>query len=97
MIRCLSCRDKIAGEPYYAGRGFKDCISSGYSGRLLVTEILYISPKIKEAVSSAELDEEAIKKLARQEGMKTLREEAEAFALAGTTTKEEVLRVTPAD
>lgn len=94
---CPACKEKTPDTSYFAGRGCKECLNTGYSGRLLITEILYMSPKIKEAIGSEKLEEAVIKKLARAEGMKTLREEADAFAQAGITSLEEVLRVTPAD
>lgn len=94
---CPSCKEKVPDKPYFIGRGCKECLNSGYSGRALVTEILHISPKIKELIISKNLEESEVKKIARQEGMKTLREEIETFALAGVTSLEEVFRVTPAD
>jgi len=94
---CLHCKEEIPGQPYFRGRGCDECFKSGYSGRLLISEILYMSSKIKEAVISERLDESKIKELSRAEGMKTLREEGEYLARAGITTLEEVLRVTPAD
>ena len=42
-------------------------------------------------------DATAIERTARAEGMKTMREDGLAKALAGQTTVEEVLRVTQAD
>lgn len=94
---CTHCREKIPDQPYYIGRGCKECLESGYSGRILVTEILWMSPAIKEAVVSKRIDEEGIKKLACAEGMATLRQEAEVFAREGVISLEEVLRVTPPD
>jgi type II secretory ATPase GspE/PulE/Tfp pilus assembly ATPase PilB-like protein len=72
-------------------------MDSGYKGRVLLAEILYISPKIKTSIASLKMEEKKIKEISRSEGMKTLREEGEALARAGITTIEEVLRVTPAD
>jgi type IV pilus assembly protein PilB len=94
---CPGCKEKMSDQPYYVGKGCKECLDSGYSGRMLITEILYMSPAIKQAIISEKLEEENIKKLARGEGMRTLREEGTGLALAGITTLEEVLRVTPAD
>ncbi len=94
---CPYCKEKVPEQPYFIGRGCKECRNSGYSGRTLVTEILYISQKIKELVLAKKIEEQEIKKTARAEGMKTLREEIEAFATAGITSMEEVFRVTPAD
>lgn len=94
---CPYCKEKVRDQLYFIGRGCKECLNSGYSGRILVTEILYISPKIKELILAKRIEEQEIKKVARAEGMKTLREEITTFALAGITSMEEAFRVTPAD
>jgi type II secretory ATPase GspE/PulE/Tfp pilus assembly ATPase PilB-like protein len=56
-----------------------------------------MSPKIKELVLAKKMEEQEIKKVARLEGMRTLREEISSFVSAGITTMEEAFRVTPAD
>jgi len=61
-----------------------------------ITEILTFSSQIKELVL-AKAGESKIKAAARAEGMKTMREDGLAKAIAGLTTLEEVLRVTAAD
>ncbi|OGX40940.1 MAG: hypothetical protein A2984_01925 [Omnitrophica WOR_2 bacterium RIFCSPLOWO2_01_FULL_41_12] len=94
---CIRCKEKVPEQPYFRGRGCKECLNTGYSGRVLIPEILYMSPEIKEAVLSETLDEIRIKKISRSQGMKTLREEGDALAQQGIITEEEVLRVTPAD
>lgn len=94
---CPNCKEKMPDQPYFVGRGCKECINSGYNGRVLITEILYLTPEIKEAILSEKLEEDKIKTLAKAQGMKSLREEGDAFARAGITSLEEVLRVTPAD
>jgi len=94
---CIHCKEKIPNQPYFKGHGCNECMNSGYKGRVLLAEILYISPKIKTSIASAKMEEKKIKEIARSEGMKTLREEGELLARAGITTIEEVLRVTPAD
>ncbi len=94
---CPHCKEKVLNQPYFIGRGCKECLKSGYKGRMLVTEILYMSPKIKQLILAKKIEEQEIKKVARAEGMKTLREEIEVFALAGITSMEETFRVTPAD
>lgn len=56
-----------------------------------------MSPRVKEAIVAESIVEKDIKEIARSEGTRTLREEGEALALNGITTKEEVLRLTPPD
>lgn len=94
---CLVCKEPDPGQPYFRGRGCKDCHNSGYNGRVLISEMLYMSPEIRRAVVSKELSEGVIREIAVSQGMKTLREEGKAMALSGITSYEEILRVTPAD
>lgn len=78
------------------GRGCKRCFHTGYKGRVGITEVLGFSHQIKELVLSR-AGEAKIKAAARAEGMKTMREDGLAKAVAGFTTLEEVLRVTASD
>ena len=80
----------------FHGKGCKRCFQTGYKGRVGITEILVFSPQVKELVW-ARAGEFKIKETARAEGMKTMREDGLAKAVAGLTTLEEVLRVTAAD
>jgi len=81
---------------FYKGKGCQRCFNSGYSGRTVIAEVLQISPKIRELILSGS-QEQFIKKQARLEGMKTLREDGLDSALREQTTIEEVLRVTAPD
>lgn len=94
---CVNCRQPVSGQPYFIGTGCRDCFQTGYSGRTVITEILYMNSEIRDAVAAEELDENKIKNIARTCGMKTLREEGEFLARQGITTMEEVYRLTPSD
>ena len=89
----LNTSEKIV---FYRGKGCKKCLNSGYTGRVILTEILAISPKIRELILAQE-QEHKIKKTARQEGMKTLREDGLVKCSLGITSLEEVLRSTTPD
>lgn len=80
----------------YHVKGCDQCLQTGYSGRIGITEILILTPKVKEKIlqRAGELN---IKAIGRKEGMTTMREDSMAKALAGLTTLEEVLRVTAPD
>lgn len=78
------------------GKGCKKCLETGYSGRVGITEILILTPKVKELILARE-PEFKIKDAARQEGMQTMREDALNKTLQGLTSLEEVLRVTASD
>jgi len=79
-----------------AGGACKTCNGTGYKGRVALYEVMRFSDPLKELVlqgsSSAELKAAAIK-----QGMVSLRMAGILKVLNGTTTPEEVLRVTMAD
>ncbi len=80
----------------YHGKGCKKCYSIGYSGRVVIAEVVALSPTIKELILSR-AQEYDLKAAARREGMQTLRENGVAKVLEGVTSLEEVLRVTAPD
>lgn len=97
VINNLKLQLKEIKKPvFFRGEGCAHCFKLGYSGRVGIAEILLLTPAIRELVIRRE-EEHLIKQKARQEGMKTLREEGVRAALEGTTTLEEVLRVTAPD
>jgi general secretion pathway protein E len=79
------------------GRGCDECRGTGYLGRLATVEVMPFSDTAKELILTGNQSSLAIKTLARNEGMTTLRENALDLMLAGNTTIQEVLRVTSAD
>jgi type IV pilus assembly protein PilB len=78
------------------GGGCRECAGAGYRGRTAVYELMPIGDVLRERIvagaSALELG-----RLARADGMRTLRQSALALAAGGVTSLEEVLRVTPAD
>jgi type IV pilus assembly protein PilB len=86
-------RNKKAKEiRLYQGQGCEDCYNSGYRGRSAIYEILNVSREIRMLITNADSDE-AIKRQAIAEGMKTLRRDGIEQAVKGVTTLEELLRV----
>jgi type II secretory ATPase GspE/PulE/Tfp pilus assembly ATPase PilB-like protein len=81
---------------FFRAKGCPKCFNLGYSGRLGLAEVLLLTPAIRELILNRQ-QEHIIKAQARKDGMRTLREEGLAQALAGATTLEEVLRVTAPD
>lgn len=77
----------------YTGKGCKVCYGSGYQGRVGIFEVLQVSERIRELISK-KADFEAIRKVARGEGMTTMLEDGWQKVLSGVTTVEEVLRAT---
>ena len=83
-----------AGTQFSRGAGCPACSRRGFRGRAGIYELLLVSAETRRMVMDKRSSEE-IKAKALAEGMKTLRDDAVAKALAGLTTPEEVLRVTP--
>ena len=78
---------------FYRGKGCQTCNFTGMKGRVAIYEVMPIGEGLRDMVlksaSTAELRETA-----QREGMKTLRQAGLMKVLEGTTTVEEVLRVT---
>lgn len=91
-----SLKLKVGKTDFFRPRGCPHCFNTGYSGRLAIGEILVLSPSIRELILNRS-QEQLIKKEARREGMKTLREEGMAVVEQGLTALEEVLRVSAPD
>jgi type IV pilus assembly protein PilB len=77
----------------YEGRGCQMCSYSGMKGRVAIYELMPITDELRQLIlkdaSSAE-----IREAAERQGMKTLRQAGLLKVLEGTTTTQEVLRVT---
>jgi type IV pilus assembly protein PilB len=77
----------------YRGRGCASCFHSGYHGRTGIYEVMDVSELIRELIL-LQTTKEVIRQVARDEGMKTLREAAITKVIQGVTTVEEMYRVT---
>ncbi len=87
---------KIIGNRFYHGAGCKECNQTGTFGRIGVYETMVMTASLKDIIMEGGT-EMAIKRIARLEGMRTLREMAIERAIAGESTLEEVVYVTPSD
>ncbi len=67
-------------------------LPDGYKGRLVICEVLLVSPAIQEMIL-AKASSEKIERQARKEGMLSMAEDGLFKAAQGSTTIEEVLRV----
>ncbi len=81
--------DLEAYEPVGCAR----CAQGGYRGRVGVYSVMSLSERLKEMTVTRATESE-IAAVAREEGMLTLREDGIGKVRAGTTSLEEVLRVT---
>jgi len=86
-----------AGTKFYHGKGCQDCNSTGYRGRIAISEMLDIDDSVRELLLTGKTSED-IKEYARKEQqMDTLWEDAIKKCSEGITSLEEVLRVTSED
>lgn len=77
----------------YRGDGCKICHFTGYSGRIGIFEVLEITDKIRKLITEKS-DSNIIAQRAIEEGMTTMLDDGLDKIIKGTTTFEEVLRVT---
>jgi len=84
--------ERVGGHIYKAG-GCSACLTTGYSGRLGIYELLVMTEEMQALVMAKE-DAGTIKRSALRRGMRTLRDDGALKILKGLTSIEEVLRVT---
>jgi general secretion pathway protein E len=86
-------RGKVPAGGLWRGRGCAACLGTGYLGRTGIYELIRVTEEIKASVMKSP-DSGTIQRIALREGMRALRGDGALKVLAGTTTVEEVLRVT---
>jgi len=107
---CKDCKQPVEGKeedlvPYghvsqglpnvtfYRGKGCATCNFTGMKGRVAIYEVMPVGATLRDMIlknaGTAELREQA-----QKDGMKTLRQSGLMKVIEGTTTVEEVLRVT---
>jgi type IV pilus assembly protein PilB len=82
-----------ATQMFYEGIGCIECNGTGYKGRMAICELLDLTDRIREMILEKRPTSE-IKKVAREEGMRFLRESAVERVLDGVTTLREINKVT---
>jgi general secretion pathway protein E len=84
---------RFESHPFYRKRGCASCMNTGYRGRTAIFEILILDDPLKRLIlktsDSNQINDEAMKR-----GMTNLLADGVRKVLEGTTTIEEVLRVT---
>jgi type IV pilus assembly protein PilB len=78
---------------FYEGPGCIECAGTGYRGRTAIHELLDLTDRIREMILARKPTSE-IRRAAREEGMKFLRESALDRVRAGITTLKEINKVT---
>ena len=83
----------FSGRETCKGNGCDRCRKTGYAGRLGIHELLVMDDTLRDMVT-ANPDVTQLRKLCRERGLVTLRQDGFEKACTGQTTIEEILRVT---
>jgi type IV pilus assembly protein PilB len=78
---------------YYEGAGCQECNETGFRGRTAIGELLAVTDNIREIILGKKPSSE-IRRAARDEGMRSLRESALEKVQLGMTTLREINKVT---
>ncbi len=79
-------------QTFYRGKGCMRCFETGYRGRIGIFEVLAVSPKLAQMITSHVTAKEILE-TAKEEGMATMMEDGIDKAMQGLTTLDEVIRV----
>jgi len=79
--------------PFYEGQGCIECAGTGFRGRTAIHELLDLSDRVRELILLKKPTSE-IRRAAREEGMRFLRESALDKVRLGLTTLKEINKVT---
>ncbi|MEW6337559.1 MAG: GspE/PulE family protein [Acidobacteriota bacterium] len=85
--------DAVRGVTFYEGAGCLECNGTGFLGRSAISELLDLSDHIRALILEKRPAAE-IKRAARDEGMRFLRESALERVFSGVTTLREINKVT---
>lgn len=77
----------------YRGKGCPQCGNTGYSGRIGVYEIMEISKEHRDMIMEGRSADE-LRNLSIEKGMRTLRTSCDELVLNGTTTVDELAKIT---
>lgn len=81
------------GQKLYRGKGCRQCLNTGYQGRVGVYELLQMNEEIRESIVQRESAGRLLD-IARRHGLRLLRDDGFGKVVQGLTTIEEVLRLT---
>jgi type II secretory ATPase GspE/PulE/Tfp pilus assembly ATPase PilB-like protein len=96
-LRLLGPAAKLmTGSALYRGRGCNKCSLTGYYGRKGIFEIFTVTEEIQRMIYN-KVPATELRVRARENGMRTLREDGLRKTAAGVTTVEEVMRNTMGD
>jgi type IV pilus assembly protein PilB len=76
----------------YRGTGCNKCFNTGYLGRIAIHEIMKMTSDIRKEIDTSE-SIDLIREAAKKQGMSTLEDNCRELVLSGTTTVDEMLRI----
>ncbi len=88
--------EEVASYKTFKGKGCVNCANTGIKGRAAIYELMQMNEAIKEAVLKGGSTEE-LRRLSKDQGMRTLRRSALLKLKRGVTTIEEVLNASVRD
>ncbi len=89
-------RDDLKNTNLRKGAGCRSCSNTGYRGRIGIFELMTVNDDVQKLIYQC-VPATEIRKVARQYGMKTLREDGMLKVLAGVSTFAEVMETTIKD
>jgi len=84
---------KLNAELFYRPKGCKNCVNTGYRGRVCISEVMVVNPQIQELINQ-KVSFQKLREIAKQGGMQTLYESSLRKVEQGVTSLEEALSVT---
>jgi type II secretory ATPase GspE/PulE/Tfp pilus assembly ATPase PilB-like protein len=93
LLEMLGLENREQELVFYRGVGCSTCKGTGYKGRMGIYEVLIVDNELRELISR-ESSSSVLRTAAVSAGMISMREDGLEKALEGTTSLEEVLRVT---
>ncbi len=89
---CVECHQEDANGHWHA-TGCPACANTGYAGRAGAYELLAVDDAVREAIH-ARVAEGELRNIAAQRGFRSIREDCDRWLVGGSTSVEEVARVT---
>jgi general secretion pathway protein E len=89
---CVECRQQESDGRWRA-TGCPACANTGYAGRTGAYELLLVDDAVREAIH-ARAGENVLRDIATQRGFRSIREDCDRWLENGSTSIEEVARIT---
>ena len=86
-------REGVAGKTFFRGAGCDYCYKSGYRGRMALFEIMSVNEEMRDQIM-AKASTNVLRKIAKNNGMRSLRQCGLLALFEGQTTIDEVMRET---